>query len=142
MGNMAGGAWVEIIAQKETAPDVYGDEIKLALATGADYDEDFNVQPLEVLGHLGAKEYNSHGYSCSISVQMLIAKNKAQFNAIIPNRSDIQEDGQLPNWKVTFRSTTKDATIYAQFKGVVIGSNGQQIQANQFVTMNSRWFAL
>lgn len=150
MSNIAGGAWTEIVAAKQISVDaatgdaVYDEAnpVKLALAIGADYDEDFNVQPLETLGHLGPKEYNSFGYSCAINLSILVAKNKELFNTIVPNRKDIQENGQLPKWKFIFRSTTAEKTIYEQFVGVVVASYGSQVQTNQFISANMRLFAI
>jgi hypothetical protein len=142
--NIAGGAWTKLVANKyNPVTEKYdGDDLELAYATGADYDEDFAVAGLETLGHLGPSEYNSHGYSCTINVSMLIAKNKAIFNQVVPNRADVQLDGHLPQWQLTFRSTTADGKIYAQFKGAVVASNGQQIQANQFISSNMRMMAI
>lgn len=150
MSNIAGGAWVELIVAKQidvdnaTGAAIYDDanEIKLALALSYDYNETFNVQGLETLGHLGPKEYNSFGYGCSINLATIIAKNKEQFNKIIPNRKDIQENGQLPNWKLTVRSTTAEKTIFDQFTGVVVGGHGSQAQTNAYITANVQLLAI
>jgi len=147
--NLAGGAWVKLTASKlidggdpEKISDYADDKFDFALATGANYDEDFNVQPLEVLGHLGAVEYNSFGYTCSVNVDSLVAKDKLEFNKYIPNRADVQADGHLPNWLITFKSTDISAVIYSQFRGVVVAGSGQNIATNQFVSMNVRMMAI
>ena len=71
--NLAGGAWVKLIAKKlkvggdpTQIGDYTGEELEFAFAQNANWTEDFNVQPLEVLGHLGPKELSSFGYSLSL----------------------------------------------------------------------------
>ena len=151
---IAGGAWTKLLATKSNGVDANGvatypapDENADAIlfATGADYEEDLGVTGLNSLGHLGPFEYNSQDYRCSINMNMLVTKDKVYFDKLIPNRADIQVDGSLPNWMLTFMSTVLTGgkkTIYAQFKGCVVASNGQQIQSNAFITSNVRFMAM
>ena len=129
IANLGGGAWTKVTASKlsdggdpDNVSDYTDDAFEFALATGCNFNEDFNIQPLEALGHLGPIEYNSFGYSCSINIDSLVAKDKVEFNKFIPDRASVQEDGHVPNWLITFKSTDKSSTIYAQFRGVVVST--------------------
>lgn len=121
--SIAGGAWTQVRV----------DGVIIALAQGASYSEDFNAQPLETLGHLGPIEYESFGYSCEITIRWLVAKDKVDFNRIVPKRRDIQEDGMLEDHLVEFIDTATDA-VHNAFKGCVISRNGETIESNQFIT--------
>ena len=121
--SIAGGAWTQV--------RVNGNPV--ALAQGASYSEDFAVQPLETLGHLGPIEYESFGYSCEVTLRWLVAKNKADFYAIVPFRSDIQKNGMLPDNLVEFVDLATNE-VHSAFRGCVVSRNGENIESNQFVS--------
>jgi len=129
--SIAGGAWVEVQV----------DGVPILLAQGCSYSEDFNVQPLETLGFLGAREYESFGYTCEITLRWLIAKNKADYNRLVPKRSDIQKDGLLQDHVVTFVDISQQ-TVHTAFRGAVIARAGENIDANQFVAGDVTMFSV
>lgn len=121
--SIAGGAWTQVRVNGEP----------VALAQGASYTEDFGVQPLETLNHLGPIEYESLGYSCEVTVRWLIAKDKADFDRLAPKRADIQKDGILPDNLIEFVDMATGA-VHSAFRGCVVSRLGETIEANQFVT--------
>lgn len=121
--SIAGGAWTQVRANG----------IPIALAQGASYTEDFGVQPIETLNHLGPIEYESLGYSCEVTIRWLMTKDKADFERLAPKRSDIQKDGILPDNLIEFVDTAT-GEIHSAFRGCVVSRVGETIEANQFVT--------
>jgi hypothetical protein len=128
---IAGGAWTQVTV----------DGAPIALAQGASYSDDFNVQPLEVLNHLGPISYESFGYTCEITIRLLVAKNKADFDSIAPLREDVQKAGFLEDHVVSFVNTAT-ATVHNAFSGVVVGRVGENIEANQFVAGDITMYAV
>lgn len=55
---IAGGAWVQIAVNGSV----------VGLVTQASYDEDWGVQPANVLNYHGPVDYDSQGYSCNITL--------------------------------------------------------------------------
>jgi hypothetical protein len=127
---IAGGAWVEVRI----------DGTPVGLASNVNFSEDFRVQPIEVLNTFGVFEYESFGYTCQLQMQWFIAKDKADFDRLIPKRSDIQADGLMPEHLLELIDTAL-GTVHQAFRGVVLATVGSQIQANQFITGDVSFFA-
>lgn len=121
--SIAGGAWTQLQVNGEI----------IGLAQGASYSEDFGVQPLETLNHLGPIEYESLGYSCEITIRFLITKSKVDFEKIIPKRADIQKQGYIEENRVDFINTASNA-IHNSFRKAVVSRVGETIESNQFIT--------
>lgn len=144
---IAGGAWVKIIA----------DGNPVGLATGASYDEDFAVAPANVVGYLGPVDYDSQGYSCSISMQTFVPAKIAQnqggrvlpdggdttISDLIPTRKEIQDQGGKPREinDMVFADILSNEVL-AAFRKVMLASHGVQIAPNSYITANARFVAV
>jgi hypothetical protein len=120
--SIAGGAWTQVRINGTV----------LGLAQGSSYNEDFAVQGLETLGHLGPREYNSFGYNCEVTVRWLVSKDKKEFDQFVPKRSDVQKDGLMPDNVLEFVDIATGA-VHSSFSGAVLNRVSENIEANQFV---------
>lgn len=128
---IAGGAWTQLRVNGEP----------IGLTQGASYSEDFGVQPLEVLNHLGPIEYESLGYSCEITVRWLISKDKADFNKVVPKREEIQKNGFIPENVIEFINTATN-TVHNAFRKAVVSRVGETIESNQFISGDMTFMAV
>lgn len=126
--SIKGGAWVGV--------KVNGDLV--ALASGCSYNEDFQVQPANVINYLGPISYDSQGYSCTLTVDLLVARDKQEILDLIPTRAQVKRDGKMPENTVEFVDTA-DNTVVNAFKGVVLNSDSATIQPNTYVTANLQY---
>jgi hypothetical protein len=144
---IAGGAWVKILADGQP----------IGLATGVSYDEDWAVNPANVIGFLGPIDYDSQGYSCSISMQAFIPEKIAQnpggrtlpdgsittISDLIPTRTEIQNQGGKPRQLDDLSLVNvSNGEVLASFRNVMIASNGVQVTPNSYVTSNVRMLAV
>jgi len=139
MGNkmIAGGAWVQIIINGEP----------VGLATGASYDEDFAVNPANVLNYHGPVDYDSQGYSCTITLNTFVPERPGQgpwpdggikaLHEYLPSRSEIQANDGKPQF-LNFAT----GELVAQFRKVMVASDGVQVSPNSYVTANMRLMAV
>lgn len=128
---IAGGAWVGIKI----------DGILVALAAGCSYNEDFQVQPANVINHLGPISYDSQGYSCNITIDLLVARDKQNILQVVPTRSDVARDGKMPENTVEFVDTA-DQKVLNSFSGVVLSTDASTIAPNTYVTANLAYLAM
>jgi hypothetical protein len=122
---IAGGAWVGVKVNGKL----------VAMASGASYNEDFQVQPANVINHLGPISYDSQGYSCTLTLDLLVARDKQEVLDLIPTRSQVKKDGKMPENIVEFVDTADNKVINA-FEGVVLNTDSKSIQPNTYVTAN------
>jgi hypothetical protein len=142
---IAGGSWIQVLIDSKA----------VGLATGASYDEDWSVNPANVLNYHGPIDYDSQGYSCTITLSTFIpevpnvagsptpdggAKALADF---LPIRSNVQSNGGKPGefGTLQFVNTSTKATMNS-FRKVMLASNGVQITPNSYVTANMRLMAV
>lgn len=128
---IAGGAWVGI--------KVNGNLI--ALASGCSYNEDFQVQPANVINNLGPISYDSQGYTCTLTIDILVARDKQEILQLIPVRSQVKKDGKMPENTVEFIDTA-DSVIINSFAGVVLNTDSVNVQPNTYVTGNLQFSAV
>jgi hypothetical protein len=144
---IAGGAWVQIKILIEGAWKTLG------LASGCSYDEDYGIQPANVLNHLGPVSYDSQGYSCTINLSAFVPENAAALsilpdggeitiNDVLPLRDDIQRDGQGKSFEGLGFFNTATQESLNEFSKVIIASNGKQVSPNQYVSENMRLMAV
>ena len=145
MGNklIAGGAWVQVRINGEA----------VGLATQASYDEDWQVNPANVLNYHGPVDYDSQGYSCSITLGTFIPEvagsgpwpdggSKALADFLV-TRSLVQSNGGKPGeYDLLEFLNTAEGSILASFRKVMLASNGIQISPNSYVTANIRFMAV
>lgn len=146
---IAGGAWVKI------AFEINDIDVYIGLVTNASYDEDFQVSPANVLGFLGPADYDSQGYTCSITLGTLVPEADAPEGGTYPGGGSIALHSQFPfrdviqlgggkpsmfNTVKFLNSSTNE--ILVQFSQVMVASTGVQINPNSYVTANMRLMAI
>jgi hypothetical protein len=145
---IAGGAWVQVKVQLSD-----GKWYAVGLASGCSYDEDWSIQPANVLNHLGPISYDSQGYSCTITLNTFVPENAASLSILpdggektlddlLPTRDQVQIDGkgkQFDGLKFVNTATQADLRI---FQDVIVASNGEQVAPNSYVTANIRMNAV
>jgi hypothetical protein len=140
---IAGGAWVQVI--------VDGDPI--GLATNASYDEDWAVNPANVLNYLGPCDYDSQGYSCTITMGAFVPEIPGAGNLpdggtkslhdYLTTRRVVQQGGGKPGeFNLLQFVNTSTGEILNQFRKVLLASNGTQISPNSYVTSNIRFMSV
>lgn len=152
---IASGSWVRV---------QYSDDgttwNSLGLVTKASYNEDFHVMPAKVLGQLGPISYDSQDYSCDISIGAFIPEvpndtnrngSAAAGNAIadmLPTRSSVQQLGKGKTfYAMRFINTGTEAStgedeILALFSGVIVASDGADIQPGNYIQNNIKLYAV
>lgn len=136
---IAGGAWVQVLVNGQP----------VGLATGASYDEDWMVNPVNVLNFHGPVDYDSQGYSCTSSLSTFVPERPGEgpwpdggevaLAEFIPTRSQVQSnDGKPGEFDVMQFINTATGSQVNLFRKVMIASNGVQITPNSYVTANIR----
>ena len=134
---VANGAFAKVNVDGET----------IGFATNAGFDENFNVQPLEVLNFLGPVSYESLGYSCTIDVGLFIGRNRENVDRIIngfklvPVRSEVKDAGFMVDRIITFLDT-RDKRILNSFRGAVLNANNSVIAPNTFIQKALQFMSL
>ncbi len=140
---IAGGAWIQVLINGEP----------VGLANNAGYDEDWAVNPANVLNYHGPVDYDSQGYSCSVNLGTFVperpdmtpwpdggVKALADF---LPTRKLVQSnDGKPGEFDLLQFVNTATGEILNQFEKVMLASNGTQISPNSYVTANMRFMAV
>jgi len=140
---LAGGAWIQVLLDGQA----------VGLATGASYDEDWAVNPANVLNYHGPVDYDSQGYSCTVTMSTFIPERPGEgpwpdngqvaLAEFIPTRSQVQSnDGKPGEFGDLMFFNTATKTIVNQFRKVMVASNGVQITPNSYVTANLRMMAV
>lgn len=141
---IAGGAWVQVKVKKD------GKMMPLGLATNVSYDEDWGVQPANVLNHLGPVSYDSQNYTCSVTLGTFVPEKAADLtsipdggaitvNDLIPTRDEIQLDGKGREYETLQFVNTATGAIINQFEKAIVASNGASANPNAYVTANMRF---
>ncbi len=142
---IAGGAWVVVQVM------IDGVLYTLGLASGCSFDEDWAVQPANVIGHLGPISLDSQGYTCSINLSAFVPEKKAVLYAdggeitiedLLPYRDDVQLDGKGKTFEQLAFLNKSTLKVIRSFSDVVVASNGEQISPNAYLTENMRFLCL
>ncbi len=128
-----GGAWIRFDIDNEA----------IGLATGINYDENFNVQPVEVLNVLGRISLDVTGYTLTINVDKFIKRpgSEDDINKVIngerlvPLIDQIKATGSIPDRKLTLIDTNINQPT-DEFEKCVLTSHGKQVTSNAFLTEN------
>jgi len=142
---IAGGAWVRI-----KVLDSDGKWKAIGLASGCSYDEDWSIQPANVLGFLGPISYDSQGYSCSITLNSFIPEapesltilpdgGEITISQLLPTRDQVQVDGKGKQFDGMQFVNIATNQILNQFQDVILASNGTQVSPNSYLTANARF---
>jgi len=125
----------------------------IGLATNASYDEDWAVNPANVLNYLGPIDYDSQGYSCTITLGTFVPEvpgggpwpdgGMKTLHDLLPTRRQVQANAGKPGGFDTLQFiNTATGDVVNQFEKVMIASNGSQISPNAYVTANIRLMAV
>jgi hypothetical protein len=141
------GASVVIMASKNSdTPDTI-----LGLTTNASWQENFSIQEAVVIGHFGPVSLDPQGYNCSITLGVFIPRTGKIGNYTYSSQvsKSILED--LPGKDAIFTNATtglkltyqsfafhnKDTnTTLAKFYGVMLESEGGQVEGNAYARAN------
>lgn len=143
---VCGGAWCQV-----RILDTDGKWKAFGLASGASYDEDWSIQPCNVLNYLGPISYDSQGYSCSITINtyipeavLAILPDGGEITAkdVLPTRDEIQVAGKGRQYNGLQFVNTATQEVLNQFQDVILASNGTQVSPNSYVTANLRFNAV
>lgn len=140
---ICGGAQVQVLI----------DGVPVGLATNASYDEDWAVNPANVLNYLGPIDYDSQGYSCPVTLGTFVPERPGTgpwpdggvkaLADMLPTRSQVQSnDGKPGEFDLLQFVNTATGQLVNQFRKVIIASNGEQISPNSYVTANIRLMAI
>jgi hypothetical protein len=142
------GAWTQV--RVETEAGIHN----LGLALGVSFDEDFRVSGASVLNHLGDVTLDSHGYQCSITMQMFYPNRKIPDTSLfrdggeitvhdlMATRDAIQSAGQGKKFVRMMFVNTETQEIVEQFQDVIVASQGAQINPNDYARANMRLMAI
>lgn len=136
---LTGGAWVQVLLNGQP----------VGLSTGASFDEDWAVNPANVLNYHGPIDYDSQGYSCTVTLSTFVPERPGEgpwpdggqvaLAEFIPTRSQVQSnDGKPGEFDLLQFLNTATGELVNQFRKVMIASNGVQITPNSYVTANLR----
>ena len=142
---IAGGAWVQTLVMIEGALRSIG------LASGVSYDEDWNIQPANVLNYLGPISLDSQGYTCSITLSVFVPEKtltlyrdggEITIEDLLPYRDDVQADGKGRGFDQLVFQNTATNKVLRSFSEAVVASNGEQVSPNAYVSENIRFLAI
>lgn len=145
-GSILGGSWVLVKFVTTSDEDVIG------LANNVQYNEDFRVQPAEVIGFLGPISYDSLGYQCQITIGLLVPRPNAKdvsgtpigtiLNKYFPRRSQIIQDGKLSEIDIHFYDIADTSDTLNEFVGCVLATNNLNITPNAYAVRNATFFSV
>ena len=140
---ISGGSWVQVLI----------DSTPIGLCTNATYDEDWAVNPANVLNYHGPIDYDSQGYSCTITLGTFVPEvagsgpwpdgGVATLADYLPTRAEVQSNAGKPGgFDLLQFVNTATGEVVNEFRKVMIASNGSQISPNAYVTANIRLMAV
>ncbi len=140
---LAGGAWVQVRIDGEP----------VGLATQAAYDEDWAVNPANVLNYHGPVDYDSQGYSCTVTLGTFVPERPGTgpwpdegtiaLSDLLVTRAFVQSnDGKPGEFDLLQFINTATGEEINRFRKVMLASNGVQIAPNSYVTMNIRFMCV
>lgn len=140
---IASGAWAQVRVREKS-----GDPLSvIGLVTDASYQESFNLQDANVVGHLGPISIDSQGYSCSINIGTFVPEKREQggqyadggdttVTDLLPARSTIQLDGKGKTFEYLDFYNKATGEVLNAFSHAIVADNGSRIGPNAYVTKN------
>jgi len=149
-GVLGGGAWMLVSLTKMVAGTSTPEfTVDLSIASELTYDEDYHVNPAEVIGFLGPIAYDSQGYTCQLSMTLYVKRPSSadttlpwdDIEKIFPLREQIIQDGALAENELRIYDIATFDILNA-FEGCVLSTNGVQLRPNSYITRNARYYAV
>lgn len=140
---IASGAWAQVRVREAA-----GDPLQvIGLCSDASYNESFQLQDANVLGHLGPISIDSQGYNCSISVGVFVPEKKEQGGQyadggdttladLLPTRSDVMLNGKGKTFEYLDFYNQATGEVLNAFSHAIIADDGARIGANAYITNN------
>jgi hypothetical protein len=131
--------------------DGSGKFLPIGMVTQASYDEDWGVQPANVVGYLGPISLDSHNYQCNVNIGLFVPEKKKTLYAdggqvtlddLLPYRDTVQVDGlgrRFAGLVFFNKATQKPRSVFAES---VVASNGENITPNAYMTANMRLMSI
>ena len=127
----------------------------VALVGSFQANEDFQAQEAVVLGNLGPVSIDPQGYNCTISVDgylpsRRILDGERQYSGggtralmdYVPSRAQFMDAGAMPKIAYLDFYNRKEGKVLAAFEGVLIASNGVNVDGNAYARNNVEMRAL
>jgi hypothetical protein len=142
---IAGGAWVQVAVKYD------GVLHNIGLSAGCSYNEDWGLQPANVLGVLGPVSIDSQNYTCSVNMSVFVPEKKVTLyrdggeitiEDILPNRDDVQIDGKGKTFEQLVFLNKATQKVIRSFTDVAVASNGEQVSPNAYVLANIAFLAI
>lgn len=145
---IAAGGWVQV-----RVLDVDGQWKGIGLAQGCSYNEDYGVQPANVMNHIGPVSYDAQNYSCRVSLSTFVPNRKVltsilpdggeiTIEDLLPLRDEIQASGRGKMFDGLQFANTSTSAIIRQFQDLIVGSNGQQVSPTNYLSEDIQFFAI
>jgi hypothetical protein len=127
----------------------------LALVTSFQANEDFQAQDAVVIGNLGPVSIDPQGYMCTITVdgflpakkilkgvQQYAGGGRVAIMDFVPTRAQFMQSGAMPKIVYMDFFNRRDGVVLAAFEGVLITSNGINVEGNSYARNNVQMRAL
>ena len=127
----------------------------LALVASFQANEDFQAQEATCIGNLGPVSIDPQGYNCTITIDGYLPSKKTLNGAqqyadggkksimdYIPTRARFTEGEEMPKIAYLDFYNKKDMKVLAAFEGVLITSDGVNVEGNAYVRNNVQMRAL
>jgi hypothetical protein len=127
----------------------------IALVASFQATEDFQAHETSVIGYLGPVSIDPQGYTCTITLDGFLPSKKILNDAIqyenggkkaiadyIPTREKYMDAGAIPKFDYLDFYNKKEAKVLACFEGVLITSDGVNVEGNSYVRNNVQMRAL
>lgn len=146
---IASGAWAQVRIKEND-----GDALKvIGLCSDVSYNESFNLQEANVVGHLGPASIDSQGYRCTIQIGAFIPENPgltsqlpdggtAALDDLLPTRSSVMENGKGKTFAYMDFYNKATSMVMKAFSHVIISENGARINPNAYITNNISFMAI
>lgn len=131
------------------------DAESIALVTSFQANEDFQVQEATCIGNLGPVALDPQGYNCSLTIDGFLPFKKTLDGAqqyadggkkalmdYIPTRAKFMEAGAIQKIAYVDFYNRKAGKVLAAFEGVLITSDGINVEGNSYARNNVQMRAL
>lgn len=136
-----------VVVRVNSTPGGAGSTV-LGLVSQASYNENFQIQKANVLGHLGPISMDPQDYSCEITIGAFAARipvdvpegSDTEIAPWVPSRGKALDDNAKFPYLDFYDLGTQE--VIEAFSGVIVASSGKQIEGGGYVRVNVQLQAL